>query len=76
MTVEISIAQEATPELVEAFARLIPQLSKSSPPPTQRELAEMIATVLRAPDDAAVLDAVRAQANALCARFVPYPDLA
>ena len=40
------------------------------------ELAEMIATVLRAPDDAAVLDAVRAQANALCARFVPYPDLA
>ena len=40
------------------------------------QIAEMIATVLRAPDDAAVLDAVRAQANALCARFVPYPDLA
>jgi ribosomal protein S18 acetylase RimI-like enzyme len=42
MTVEIQIADEATPELVAAFARLIPQLSKSSPPPTERELAEMI----------------------------------
>jgi ribosomal protein S18 acetylase RimI-like enzyme len=43
MTVEIQIADEATPELVAAFARLIPQLSKSSPPPTQAEIAEMIA---------------------------------
>jgi ribosomal protein S18 acetylase RimI-like enzyme len=42
MTVEIQIADEATPELVAAFARLIPQLSKSSPPPTEVELAEMI----------------------------------
>jgi ribosomal protein S18 acetylase RimI-like enzyme len=42
MTVEIQIAQEATPELVAAFARLIPQLSKSSPPPTHDELAAMI----------------------------------
>jgi ribosomal protein S18 acetylase RimI-like enzyme len=42
MTVEIQIADEATPELVAAFARLIPQLSKSSPPPTQAEIAEMI----------------------------------
>jgi len=43
MTVEIQIADEATPELVAAFARLIPQLSKSSPPPTEAELTEMIA---------------------------------
>jgi ribosomal protein S18 acetylase RimI-like enzyme len=42
MTVEIQIADEATPELVAAFARLIPQLSKSSPPPTRDEIAEMI----------------------------------
>ena len=42
MTVEIEIADEATPELVAAFARLIPQLSKSSPPPTHDEIAEMI----------------------------------
>jgi ribosomal protein S18 acetylase RimI-like enzyme len=42
MTVEIQIADEATPELVAAFERLIPQLSKNSPPPSRAELAEMI----------------------------------
>ena len=36
------IADAATPQLVGAFATLIPQLSRSSPPPTQSELAEMI----------------------------------
>ncbi|MGD9705945.1 MAG: GNAT family N-acetyltransferase [Acidimicrobiia bacterium] len=40
----VEIAQEATSELVDAFARLIPQLSRSSPPPTRAELAEMIAS--------------------------------
>ena len=40
MTVEI--ATEVTPALVQAFARLIPQLSKSSPPPTEAELSEMV----------------------------------
>ncbi len=39
----IEVACEASPALVEAFARLIPQLSRSSPPPTAAELAEMIA---------------------------------
>lgn len=34
-------AREVTPELVEAFARLVPQLSRSSPPPGEPELAEM-----------------------------------
>ena len=42
MTVTVEIATEVTPALVLAFARLIPQLSKSSPPPTEAELAEMI----------------------------------
>ncbi|MEI8238518.1 MAG: GNAT family N-acetyltransferase [Actinomycetota bacterium] len=42
MSVEIAVADEVTPELVEAFARLIPQLSKSSPPPSSDELIEMV----------------------------------
>lgn len=42
MTVEI--ASHVSAELTEAFARLIPQLSKSSPPPSPDELAEMIAS--------------------------------
>ena len=48
-TVEIVEATELTPELREAFDRLIPQLSSSSPPPTDEELASIIssrATVL------------------------------
>jgi ribosomal protein S18 acetylase RimI-like enzyme len=40
----IEIATEANDELVQAFARLIPQLSKSSPPPTAAEVAEMVAS--------------------------------
>ena len=43
MSVSLEIASVADQELVEAFARLIPQLSKSSPPPTLAELAEMVA---------------------------------
>lgn len=38
-------ATEVTDELVEAFARLIPQLSSSSPPPGRAELAEMVGSV-------------------------------
>jgi ribosomal protein S18 acetylase RimI-like enzyme len=47
--VVIEPARRVTPELVEAFERLIPQLSKSNPPPTADELREIIespATVL------------------------------
>ena len=44
VTVTVEIALEASPDVVAAFARLIPQLSKSSPAPTQAELAEMIAS--------------------------------
>ena len=42
MTVTVEIATEATRELADAFAMLIPQLSKSSPPPTVGELQEMV----------------------------------
>lgn len=42
MSVTFEVASEATDELVTAFARLIPQLSKRSAPPTKRELGEMI----------------------------------
>lgn len=41
-TVRVEVATEVTPQLVDAFTRLIPQLSKSSPPPTSDELAEMV----------------------------------
>jgi len=44
VSVEIEIATEANNELAEAFARLIPQLSRSSPPPSGIELAEMVAS--------------------------------
>jgi ribosomal protein S18 acetylase RimI-like enzyme len=37
-------ATEATPELVEALDRLVPQLSSSSPPPTAEQLAEIVAS--------------------------------
>jgi glycine hydroxymethyltransferase len=40
------------------------------------QIAEMIAAVLRAPDDEKVRAGIKAQANALCARFTPYPELA
>ncbi len=39
----ISAAETVDDELVEAFARLIPQLSSSSPPPGREQLVEMVA---------------------------------
>jgi ribosomal protein S18 acetylase RimI-like enzyme len=58
-SVVIEIAEQVTPELVAAFAVLIPQLSRSSPPPTAEELAEMVnsdsADVLIARDDTGIL---------------------
>lgn len=42
VSVTLEIATAVDDELVQAFARLIPQLSKSSPPPTAAELAEMV----------------------------------
>jgi hypothetical protein len=55
--VEIQIADAATPEIVEAFARLLPQLSSSATPLTGESLAEIITsahnTVLLACDTSA-----------------------
>lgn len=55
--VEISIAGAATSEVVEAFARLLPQLSSSAVPLTREALTEIIGaphnTVLLARDPAA-----------------------
>jgi ribosomal protein S18 acetylase RimI-like enzyme len=36
--------RQVTPEVVDAFRRLVPQLSKSSPAPTEAQLAEMVAS--------------------------------
>ncbi len=44
MTIVVNIADRATPELVDAMARLIPQLSSSNPPPTKDELAAIISS--------------------------------
>ncbi|MCU1455534.1 MAG: family acetyltransferase [Acidimicrobiales bacterium] len=42
MPVEVEIARHATPELVAAMARLLPQLSRSAPALTADELAEIV----------------------------------
>ena len=42
MTIVVSEATAVTDELVAAFERLIPQLSRSNPPPSDRELEEMV----------------------------------
>ena len=40
--VEIVEATEVTPEVVEAFERLIPQLSRSNPPPSEEALRSIV----------------------------------
>lgn len=40
--VVVESVTEVTEELVLAMARLVPQLSRSSPPPTEEELAELV----------------------------------
>src|SRR5262249_36111397 len=40
----VSAATEVTPEIVDAVARLVPQLSRSAPAPTAAELAELVAS--------------------------------
>ena len=55
--VEVVIAETATPEVVDAFARLLPQLSSSAPRLTREALADIIGaphnTVLLARDPSA-----------------------
>jgi len=58
-SVSVSEAHEVDLELVSAFARLVPQLSRSSPPPDADQLAEMLAhpgtTVFVGRDDQGVI---------------------
>ena len=42
--VRVEVASQVTSELVDAFARLVPQLSKSNPAPTEKELAAIVAS--------------------------------
>lgn len=42
MGARVEIATETSPELVAAFERLIPQLSRSNPPPTAEEVGEIL----------------------------------
>jgi len=42
MAVTVEKAGGITPEVVDAFARLIPQLSTSNPPPTAAQLSEIV----------------------------------
>ena len=57
--VTIRVADNADAELVEAYQKLTPQLSSSSPPPTKDELAAIIksdsATVLVAEDESGTI---------------------
>jgi ribosomal protein S18 acetylase RimI-like enzyme len=49
-SIEVSIATEATDEVVEAFSRLIPQLSTTASPPDR----ELIAQIISAPSNTAL----------------------
>src|SRR4029453_13958185 len=42
MTVSVSVCEVVTPEIVEAITRLLPQLSRSAPPPTAAQLEEIV----------------------------------
>lgn len=42
MSIHVDLATEVTPELQVALDRLVPQLSRSSPPPTTAELTEIV----------------------------------
>ena len=41
MTVSVSVCEVVNPEIVEAIARLLPQLSRSAPPPTAEQLEDI-----------------------------------
>lgn len=62
MAVEISVLEDVDDEVVNAFEKLIPQLSRSSPPPTADELQAIVdhqaCTILIARVDGAVVGAM------------------
>jgi ribosomal protein S18 acetylase RimI-like enzyme len=43
MPVAVTVAETVTDEIVDAFVRLIPQLSSSNPPPSKQELEALVA---------------------------------
>jgi ribosomal protein S18 acetylase RimI-like enzyme len=59
VTIAVEVLNEVTDEAVEAFARLLPQLSGSAPPPSATALAAMVAspavTVLIARSDGQIV---------------------
>ena len=59
MTIEISICDEVNDAVVAAFAELVPQLSRSSSPPTAEELNKIVAheasTILLASEGQTIL---------------------
>lgn len=71
MPVTVEVASEVTPELLEAFERLIPQLSTSNPAPSEAELGELVASpattlFLARSDDGAIVGTLT-----LCAFRIP-----
>ena len=44
MACDVMICETVTDEVVEAFARLIPQLSSSNPPPSRTQLEDLVAS--------------------------------
>jgi len=62
VAVEISVLEDVDDDVVDAFARLIPQLSRSSPPPSRAELQAIVdhqaCTILIARVDEAVVGAM------------------
>ena len=44
MACDVTICEMVTDEVVEAFARLIPQLSSSNPPPSRAQLQDLVAS--------------------------------
>ena len=44
MACDVTICETVTDEVVEAFTRLIPQLSSSNPPPSRTQLEDLVAS--------------------------------
>lgn len=44
MSCDVTICETVTDEVVDAFARLIPQLSSSNPPPSKKQLEDLVAS--------------------------------
>jgi ribosomal protein S18 acetylase RimI-like enzyme len=44
VNVDVEVLQAVTPEIVTAFQRLVPQLSRSAPPPDEQALAGMVSS--------------------------------